>query len=50
MNRKQPLLCPLLQDFDEFFGQPSMINNTVSVDYSGVSNKLVVQNECVGTK
>ena len=30
MNRKQPLLCPLLKDFDDFFGEPTLINVTVS--------------------
>lgn len=34
MNKKQPLLCPLLKNFDDFFGQPRMISDTVSFHYS----------------
>ena len=29
VNKKQPLLCPLLKDFDNFFGVPPMTNKTV---------------------
>ena len=30
LSRKQPLLCPVLKDFDEFFGQSVLENNMVS--------------------
>ena len=31
MRRKQPLLCPILKDFDDFFGRPTLRNISVSV-------------------
>ena len=32
IGRKQPLLCPALKNFDDFFGQPSLRNITVSLN------------------
>ena len=32
IGRKQPLLCPALKNFDDFFGQPALRNITVSLD------------------
>ena len=33
LNRKQPNLCSVLKNFDNFFGNPSTINYKVSVNY-----------------